>query len=806
MGDVEDGWKDYKILFDNKNGEIFKYPWYGDLVKSCKNGESIEDFLAAKDKKRYEAYLATDKNLLSARESLADYSAQKEQKDAELNNNRETMDKITAIRDKISDVLNTFPPSRRREAELLMEDFARSGTFDENKIAALQKGRGLWDKLKNASKYKKGSKKLAELMDDCRECKGLAQNEPFKRYFNSVCKSENSESLQRECLQKIERQQEESVYLQTNVNNAQRRIDRCIKEFPPADMENQIIREFVAEKGDLLASPPDMAPEEVKTGGLSEKYVEGVLLNSKYPQAAFASMRRFYEELKDPVAPRVAFNHRSGNKVSPQAIVDKLREKGLDAVLSTDERAADPNVFAVDENSIHAPFLNPKDALKANVMMVESIKDLNGTPALSNPMMRESMVRAVEQTAANRDWSTIDNYQKNLRYNQDDLKKVIGETFINWGKGQEYSKRLNAIMQKMEKKEPETYNKIYAEIAQELPKYTTKAADGTADLTPENENLFARELIQNHLREMAPYIYEEYQKDMINGAFANGMAPLELDSKAKQEIIENGHPLSVFHGGKQGANPYAVLCSEHEGNMCFIYGAATVQPDTRNAHLGMVGNGSLGYAFEMSSHNKRSLKAGEYEIGFLYEYESRKDKQEMLFIDTAGNYYDGGKFDKDMINGMRDETTILPHQNKLKKLYVAMRSPNREVRLQPLDVDDNGKIVDKKWREFVEMYNPIDDNVSGNMAKRRNNMIEQYDTLGKEGMYRNLETAREETKQGERSVSQTANQQDKAYNGNMIHDEKAVKPEMQPSAANKPKPGRPLNQEVLAAVRNNLSR
>lgn len=125
---------------------------------------------------------------------------------------------------------------------------------------------------------------------------------------------------------------------------------------------------------------------------------------------------------------------------------------------------------------------------------------------------------------------------------------------------------------------------------------------------------------------------------------------------------------------------------------------------------------------------------------FLFEYESRGEKQEFVGIDRERSLYDwhGGKFDAAHMSGSHDETPILPHQNKLKKIYVVTRGINKkgnqENRILPLELDENGIIKDKKWREFCELHNPVDDNLKGYMVERRNNMIADYDSTGKEKM------------------------------------------------------------------------
>ena len=151
----------------------------------------------------------------------------------------------------------------------------------------------------------------------------------------------------------------------------------------------------------------------------------------------------------------------------------------------------------------------------------------------------------------------------------------------------------------------------------------------------------------------------------------------------------------------------------------------------------------MGYSFGKSSHNVRHLSIDGIQFGFLCEYESRGDKQEFIGIDRSGaqTFGDGKLHREDItVSGGRDETTVLPHQNKLKKIYITTRTMDRQTRVFPLEVDENGQVKDKRWRDFLELTKPIDDNLKGFMVERRNNMITDYDVEGKETfMNRTLE-------------------------------------------------------------------
>ena len=555
-------------------------------------------------------------------------------------------------------------------------------------------------------------KKVEEFIEE-KDKKLLQQIEQYDERLNNIKDSENYSDDTREFYLK-ERHQQIADALQ---------------------IENENIREFVAENKEKILAPSIITAQEVKEKGLSQDYVDGMILSSKYPREAYRSIRQFYEELKEPAAPRMAYNR--GEKIKPEDMVAKLREKGLDAVLHTDERAKNPDVFVVTDDSIHAPFLEPRDALKANIMMVEATNDLGGTSALANPLTRESMVQTTKDAFTEKMGRTkkqLDIYHRALGNNPETVNQFIQKNdVINLWHEQKTSYQHLLKVAEMIKDNPELINKI---------RETIKNESALLDLNnSDNREILAYNVLIKHKNELQGCLFEETRNNMIEYAIEHSISPKDLEDKVTKDIKDKGYPESVFHGGQHGDKPYSVLCGEKAGNMCFIYGA--VKP--LNA---------VGYAMGASSHHGKENSVNGHSFGFLYEYEARKEKQELLSIDNVEDdgYYKGGTFDQEKSMSYHgDETPVFPHQNKLKKIYLVIRCPSEqgcEDRIFPLELDENGKIKDEKWREFVELHNPIDDNLSGNMVEHRNNMIAEYDTKGKENMYRKINAINDVLHQG----------------------------------------------------------
>lgn len=725
-------WKDYAAVGEHNKYMIYEQPWYKDLKELIVNGGNLDEFIKAKDEKRHNDFIKTNSTISKKESEIKNWKEEISGFDNKCKNIENIQNKIKEMDKKIDDILAIVPKERHSELKYALIEMGSKGEIDEARVASLLKPKGFWDRLKNGKKYKNGQKQLLELKDMDRDVRGLLDDD-LKRKVNIGDLYRRGGNDVKNIIQKTDEEKDryerkigECKY---NIESGEKLINVVVNESKNIQLgqENQLIKDFVEKNGEKIKNPEIMTNEEVKEKGLSSEYIEGMILNSKCPRDVYRSIRQVYETLKEPAAPRMAFN--GGRKVEPEKMVEELRKKGMDAVMSSDERAVDPNVFVVTEDSIHAPFLSPKEALKANIAMIEATNELGGTPALSNPMMRESMVEAVHSS---NEGIHLDYYERNAIKNKDRMDNVIDGSLKEWESNKSMVNHLNGVLASVKDKNPALMGEIKNFIEENASKY--------GDLEKE-ENLekFAKDILTEKKDVLKPYLYEEYRKDMIKEAEKDCVDPIKLDREVKEQIKRDGYPQSVFHGGQQGGNPYAVLC--REGNMAQIYGAVCLC-EGANYDMGLNGNGALGYAFGKSSHHLKENKIGGKKIGFLYEYESRKDKQEMTALDKASDF-GGGKFNIDMVSGSFDETAVYPHQNKLKKVYLAIEDKG-ERKLFPMELDENGQIKDKKWRDFVEFHNPVDDNLKGFMVERRNNMIKDFDENGKDNMYRSIKDLNKE--------------------------------------------------------------
>ena len=480
---------------------------------------------------------------------------------------------------------------------------------------------------------------------------------------------------------------------------------------------------------------------------LTKEFIENQVSESAFPEKVWKSIRGSYEGLDRPAAPFLAFGKNNYFEATIEderidGLIAKLNKRGLRTVKSTDPEAKNPDVFVIDieQKCISAPFLNPQDALKSNIIMLEEIYNENLFAARSSPLTRQNLVKASDKNLSpsermDRTGKKVLDLEIVATTNNKDKYNETIDSFVDHFISDNCYNNFNKVMKEIQQKDSSLCLRISEEAKNKAAPYIAQG------IFNKQRDLLSKDIMQSHRDELKPYIKHMYQDIMIEEAFNQGSAIKTHDIENIQHLQQNGVLKSVFHAGQNGANPYSILAKD--SRMCFTYGSSFLAAEDIEMN-GTVYQpwGCAKYVFGDSSHNGKAYRSDKYQYGFCYEYDSRGDKQE--FIWNEGTFselevceFKGGKFDISRLNNDKDETAIFPHQNKLKAIYIAIensKSTNLERRMYRLDIDDNGQIKDERWRDFVELHNPVDDNLKGYMIDRRNNMIADYDATGKEKM------------------------------------------------------------------------
>ena len=719
------------LISDNFMQDIYGQPYIEELLSTLRSKGDIEEFIRLKDEQRRADFISYDASILRLKNSIKNDENQRNEIEQKIKSLEEQKQTANFLKEKIEKVTAAYPDNRRENLKKALSAYASNGKISDNLQLQLTKSpTGFFDKFKNRKKIENANKEFAELMQFCKDNRIYEASSDDYRLYKIILEGRDSSFAFEKINQKIADLSEIKEALQANIQKEEKGIKAHIENYDNSSdniqfrkTENDNIRSFAKEKAPYIINPPTISKEEIAAHGLSEDFIEGQIMQSSCPGHVRASVRRFYEGLDRPAAPMVAFSGRDipdeQGRIAQDDVLDRLRAKGIDAVKASDPRAVDPHVFVVDKSSIHAPFTSPDNALKNNILMLEAIYETPGKRAyLSNPLTREALSPAVDTNSDYRLNSLDIIYRNGSNY-----QKIVSE-YIE----KEPYKKLYDLVMSFKDKDKALYQKIVGDLYNDYNNIRASRA-----ILPKDMDDIGSNLLQKYKTQLSPYILDSYLSQMTREAYEKGISSEILNDNLKN-LEKKGILESVFHGGSC-SSPYAVLCKED--NMNFVYGAGA----GRSSYVVINGNrqlprGAMAYAYGASSHNSRAHIHAGIRCGFLFEYESRGNKQEFIGIDRAGSLksWTGGKFDATSLNDARDETAILPHQNKLKKMYLVLSLENGQNCLYPLELDENGVIKDKRWREFCELHNPVDDNLKGYMIERRNNMIADYDAAGKEKM------------------------------------------------------------------------
>ena len=208
--------------------------------------------------------------------------------------------------------------------------------------------------------------------------------------------------------------------------------------------------------------------------------------------------------------------------------------------------------------------------------------------------------------------------------------------------------------------------------------------------------------------------YKSFIDRKINEAYARAEA-VDFFAIGHDNVYKNGMS-ELFRGGTLGANPYATVAPNISRKV------AHSAPEISDA-AGYSGKGDNRSTAGGATYGR--TKSG-LEYGFIYKFASMGDEQRFYCNTGLENAsYDSRTSKEYNISAIKnpleiEETPILPHHNKLKAIYVYVGVDPQKPQLYPIPLDENGKIADPEWRDFMALHEPTDDKVLGYIKDRQN--------------------------------------------------------------------------------------
>ncbi len=189
---------------------------------------------------------------------------------------------------------------------------------------------------------------------------------------------------------------------------------------------------------------------------------------------------------------------------------------------------------------------------------------------------------------------------------------------------------------------------------------------------------------------------------------------VDFNAMDKDNVYKNGMS-ELFRGGTLGANPYATVSHLISRKVA------------HSAPLIYTASGYSGKGYNRSTDGGATYgrtKSG-LEYGFIYKFASMGDEQRFYLNTGIENASYDTRTSKEYNAATQsslniEETPILPHHNKLKAIYVYVGNDPQKPQLYPIPLDENGKIADPEWRDFMALHEPTDDKVLGHIKDRQN--------------------------------------------------------------------------------------
>lgn len=226
----------------------------------------------------------------------------------------------------------------------------------------------------------------------------------------------------------------------------------------------------------------------------------------------------------------------------------------------------------------------------------------------------------------------------------------------------------------------------------------------------------------------------DFINQMVSEAKSNSQTINEAEDY--RDNLKNGYN-HIWRGATSGGKPFAVISKNNNRKVGYGTPNLTVASVYTGCLQSMSGTGGATYQATSDGNN----------YGFLYEYQSMGDEQ-IYYPDSglqkAENGVAGGTKEDYEQNGViaNDsdyETPILPHRNKLKAIYlhVGRKGLNGEEigttydrgidQVYKIEINENGKAVDPRWQDFLDLHEPYDASVYGFLAERQDNQKKEQD-------------------------------------------------------------------------------
>lgn len=446
--------REQKVIINNDEGDIWKQPWFDELMEKIETNGNIEEFIAERNKKLHDEYLAEKSPVYVKQKNDAENNIARVQdfssRAASANQNLDEFEKD------IETLLSQYPPERAKRLKDVLSEYSRTGEFEQSwSLKQLkQEPKGFLAKIKQGKKIKKANKSLdgfiekyqsinlVKQLDELLENpQYLASARNLKLKFEKIAEldKEGSADYSKDFLTKQEGLQQEISNQTKTSQYAQQNLNQLEKDFEESERlphEGAVIRSFVEEiQGEIRQ------PQQLKTSD----YIECLENLPDNEQVVF----------------NIGLNAGQGNSEKINRI---LAYNGLKSGSETDQWLVRKEVTDnsdVGKYEVFSPVMSAKEAKEIMPKLVADFDHAHLTSGLIVPMKVQDIFKDVQKEPLSQE--KID----------DGLTKLVGGAYLQQQRQDpniimDYEQAMQSIGIGSSSELPQTFSSIQ-ELKQQFP-------------------------------------------------------------------------------------------------------------------------------------------------------------------------------------------------------------------------------------------------------------------------------------------------------------------------------------------------
>lgn len=446
--------REQKVIINNDDGDIWKQPWFDELMKKIETNGNIEEFIAERNKKLHDEYIAEKSpEYVKLKNNAENKIAQVEDfssRSASVNQNLDEFEKDIEV------LLSQYPPERAKKLKEVLYGYSRTGEFEQNRSLSQlkQKPNSFIGKIKQGRKIKKANNSLDGFIEKYQSTNLVKQLDELLENPQYLASAHN---LKLKLEKIVEQDKEGSTYYSKEFLVKQEGLQQEISDHAKS-------RQYAQENLNQLENDFEESERLPREGAMIRSFVEEIQGEIKKPQQLRTSdYVEYLENLPDneQVVFNIGLNSGQGNSEKINRI---LAYNGLQNGSETDQwlvRKETTNNSDVGKYEVFSPVMSAKEAKEIMPKLVADFDRAHLTSGLIVPMKAQDIFKDVQKEPLPQE--KID----------DGLTKLVGGAYVQQKRQDpniimDYDKAMQSIGISSLSELPQTFNSIQ-ELKQQFP-------------------------------------------------------------------------------------------------------------------------------------------------------------------------------------------------------------------------------------------------------------------------------------------------------------------------------------------------